>query len=331
MSNRLLAVVVLVVLVAGVLLVCAGESSSVLAQSDPETTLEPGDYVRQLRHDDRLRTYVLHVPPLYDASQPVAVVFSFHGGGGNAEHQRAMSDFAALADQEGFLVVTPNGSGRLPNMLLTWNGGTCCAYAREHEVDDVGFFRAMVADLAGVVNLDMTRIYATGLSNGAIMSYRLACEASDLVAAIGPVAATLNYPACEPAHPVPVVHFHGLLDENVPYEGGYGAGIEDEVWFTSVPDTVAFWVAHNGCQTTPVIEEGGHIRHEVYAGCAQDATVELYTITDGGHAWPGGNPSRRPGADEPTTEISATAVMWDFFTQHTRTTTASPLPDGVSE
>jgi len=277
--------------------------------------LSPGDVTRTLTHDGRERSYLVHVPPTYDPTQPTAVVLVFHGGGGNAENARAMTGFDAVADAEGVIVVYPNGTGRRPDRLLTWNGGRCCAYAMEQNVDDVGFVKALLADLGTVANVDTQRIYATGMSNGAIMAYRLACELSDVIAAIGPVAATQNIDACTPSRPVPVLHIHGDADGHAPYAGGIGAESLVGVPFESVETTIDFWVQHNGCALAPQVTQSGNIRHTVYSGCKQDATVELYTVIGGGHAWPGGQPGWR-GGDVPTTELNASRVMWEFFAAH---------------
>jgi len=277
--------------------------------------LSPGDTTRTLNHDGRERSYIVYVPPTYDPTQPTPVVLVFHGGGGNAENARMMTGFDAIADAAGFIVVYPNGTGRRPDRLLTWNGGRCCAYALEQNVDDVGFVRALLTDLGTVANVDTQRIYATGMSNGAIMSYRLACELGDVIAAIGPVAATQNLDACTPARPVPVLHIHGDADRHAPYAGGVGAESLVGIPFEPVETTIDFWVQQNGCAASPQVTQNDSIRHTVYSGCRQDAAVELYTVVGGGHAWPGGQPGWR-GGDVPTTELDASQVIWNFFAAH---------------
>ncbi|HNT75088.1 MAG TPA: PHB depolymerase family esterase [Anaerolineae bacterium] len=235
----------------------------------------------------------------------------FHGGGGNAENVQRMTGFTATADSENFIVVYPNGTGPLKEKLFTWNGGTCCGYAVENDVDDVGFVRTLIVDLTGVANVDPQRIYATGMSNGAIMAHRLACELSDVIAAIGPVAATQNIETCQPERPVPVIHFHGDGDRHAPYAGGIGEESLAGVDFVSVEETIAFWVSHNSCDTAPQEEQTGSIIHTVYTDCNQGADVELYTVVGGLHPWPGGKPGWL-GGDEPTQEISANDLMWAF-------------------
>ena len=262
------------------------------------------------------------------------LVLSFHGGGGNAENEMRVSNFIPLADEKGFIVAYPNGTGRLGDKVLTWNGGTCCGYATTNQVDDVGFVRALIADgawslvprdslvraliadLQTVAMIDMKRIYATGLSNGGIMSYRLACDASDLIAAIGPVSGTQNYIRCQPESPVSVIHFHGTEDGHVPYNGGAGPDSIAGVPFVSVKDSIDFWLNFNQCPASPQTESFADIKHDAYTNCKDGTAVELYTIVGGKHAWPGSDGSAWPGGNEPTQTISATKLMWEFFAAH---------------
>jgi polyhydroxybutyrate depolymerase len=222
-----------------------------------------------------------------------------------------ISGLSGQADASGFIVVYPNGTGR----KKSWNGGHCCGEAAMNEVDDVGFIRALIGELTLVVNVDPSRVYASGFSNGAIMAYRLACELSDKIAAVGPVAATQirdDQEACHPERSVPVIHFHGTADHLNPYDGGVtSAGFE----FVAVDDAISFWAAQNACPDQGQRTDSGSIQHVVFAPCAQDSSVELYRILDGEHAWPGGQAVTRQ-VGEPTMEISATVLMWEFFAAH---------------
>lgn len=275
-----------------------------------------GDSTVTLIHDGIGRSYIQHVPASYDGSQPVPLVLVFHGGGGKADGIVQSSGFNQLSDEKGFIVVYPNGTSRLGDKILTWNGGTCCGYAMTNNIDDVGFVRAIVTDLQANYQIDPQRIYATGLSNGGIMSYRLACEASDLFAAIGPVAGTLNYKQCAPSQPVAIIHFHGTDDTHLPYEGGYGPASRVEVLFASVKESIDFWLAFNQCAPTPQAETFEDIQRDTYSDCAAGTAVELYTIIGGKHAWPGSAGPGWPGGDEPTQSISATQLIWEFFMAH---------------
>jgi len=274
------------------------------------------DLLRTLTVGGLERSYILHAPSSLDASKPVALVMSFHGGTGNAENQQRVSNFNSLADKEGFIVVYPNGTGRLGDKLLTWNGGTCCGYAMTNNVDDVAFVRAIVADVKTQYNIDAKRIYAAGFSNGGILSYRLACEAADLFAAIAPVSGTLNFKPCEPSESVSVIDFHGTADQNLPFDGGYGPNSIAGVLFASVEESLNFWLAADSCPATPISESFADVVHESYAPCASGTAVELYKIIGGGHAWPGNPSPAGPGGDLPTQTISATELIWAFFAAH---------------
>lgn len=287
----------------------ATQSPSLSERTDE--SLPVGDSEHTLTYAGVERSYVLHIPPGYNASQPTALVMAFHGITLNAREMMRISGFNAQADAAGFIVVYPNASGE----QMSWNGGGCCGEAARNNVDDVGFVRAVIADLSTFLDIDPKRIYATGFSNGAILTYRLGCEMADQIAAIGPVSATQaleDMQACRPARPLPVIHFHGTDDEPNPYNGGITPG---GVQFISVNDQISFWVAANGCPLEAQQTVSGSIIHNTYSPCQGGASVELYTITGGKHAWPGGEAvNLRMG--QPTTEISATQLMWRFFTDH---------------
>lgn len=276
----------------------------------------PTDSTESITHDGIERTYILHVPSSYDASKPIPLVLSFHGGGGNAENQRRVSGFNELADKNGFIVVYPNGTGRLDSNVLTWNGGACCGYAAQNQIDDVGFVRALIAELQSQYNIDPKRIYAAGFSNGGIMSYRLACEAADIFAAIGPVSGTLNYAECDPSEPVSVIHIHGTDDTHLPYDGGVGDDSITNVDYESVEESINFWLDHDQCAKTPKSANQPEVRIEAYDECASNSAVHLYTVIGGKHAWPGSDGPAGPAGDEPTQAISASEVIWEFFVAH---------------
>jgi len=276
-----------------------------------------GDLEGSLVVDGRTRSYRLHLPPGYDARTPLPLVINLHGGGGRAQAAERMSGMNAKADKENFIAVYPNGSGRFGDRLLTWNSGNCCAYARVNNVDDTAFVRALIAKLEHEYAVDSRRIYATGMSNGVMMSHRLGCELSDKLAAIAPVAGALNVPDCRPAQPISVVIFHGTADRHVRYEGGKPYQQADRLQRTdnSVAYAVNFWVRHNGCSPTPQTHKEGMLRTDSYTGCRAGTAVTLYTLEGEGHTWPGGV-RYLPTADPPSTSVSATNLMWSFFSSH---------------
>ena len=310
--NRLLFTIPLFLLI----LACGATTPTqqVTAPVSQTESLGPGDTMRSIVYAGVERTYLLHIPASYDAARATPLVLAFHGIGLNAEEMARISGLSEQADTSGFIIAYPNGTGE----KKSWNGGHCCGEAAMNNVDDVGFVRALIEELSTFISIDMRRIYATGFSNGAIMVYRLACELSDQIAAVGAVGATQildDMQACQPGRSVPLIHFHGTADRLNPYLGGETqAGYQ----FVSVDDAIQFWAENNGCSDQAQRTETGSILHDLYASCSQGSAVELYTIMDGEHAWPGGEAvSKQVG--EPTMEISATSLMWEFFASH-------PLP-----
>lgn len=310
---------VLIVLLAGFVFVRLRRPPTLQAQRD----WEPGTYNLSLDYDGETRTFWLHIPPGYDGTRPRPLVIGLHGGTGSGEQFEDTANMNVKADELGFIAVYPDGTG----VLQTWNSGHCCGAARRKDVDDVGFIRALVAALDESLNLDLDRIYATGMSNGAILSHRLGAEASDLFAAIAPVAGTiggqtdagapLDLPPT-PAGPVSVLIIHGMQDEAVRYEGGLSGGVfGGERIDLSVAESVDFWLEHNACEPTPetTTTHDGNIIQDVYACAPEGIEVMVYTVVDGGHSWPGGDQPRRR-ADTPTDDLSATDVILEFFAAH---------------
>lgn len=287
--------------------------------------------------DGRVRSFLLYVPAGYDPRSPTALVVVFHGGGGSAEGVMHMSQMNAVAHRHNFLVAYPDGTGPFGG---TWNAGTCCGDAARFAVDDVGFTRALIQKVRATYAVDPRRVYATGMSNGAMFTHRLACELSDEIAAIAPVAGGLNFGgdflSCAPSRPVPVMAFHGTTDDNYPYYGGAGPDSRTGVFYASIPQTVADWVARNqipaGSKTvlSPAGEgPGGMVTCEVHLSPLTRDEVTLCTVNPpvkikvggvvydgGGHAWPGGARGLGPESDIPTPAMSASAMMWDFFRAH---------------
>lgn len=260
------------------------------------------------------RTFRVHVPPNAGAA-PLPVVLAFHGGGGSGDQAEGSFLFDAIADRERFVVVYPDGSG----LVRTWNGGGCCGASAEDNVDDVGFVRALLTKLDGALCVDDRRLFATGMSNGGILSHRLACELSDRIAAIAPVAGTIAVAACTPPRPVPVMHVHGDGDAHVPFNGGSGCGASSFA-FTSVSATLDGWRSRNGCAaTTDVVFTQGDGTCVANRGCAAD--VILCTVRGGGHSWPGGAPKAGVSdcADAPqNTNFGTSELAWRFFQGHPR-------------
>jgi polyhydroxybutyrate depolymerase len=275
------------------------------------------EILSSLHHDGRTRTYLVHLPASYSKNKTWPVVLVFHGGGGNGEQMAKMTGFSRKADQEGFIAVYPNGTGLWQSRFLTWNSGNCCAWAYENRIDDVGFIRALIGQLKKDYPVDDRRVYATGISNGGMMSYRLACELSDRIVAIGPVAGAQNTD-CKPAKPVSVIILHGTADLHVLYKGGAPlrmADVRNPRVDRPVSEAVAFWLKHNRCRENPSTEKKGMVVIENYVDCSAGTAVTLYTLMEEGHTWPGGT-KWAVWADEPSREVAATDVIWEFFKNH---------------
>jgi polyhydroxybutyrate depolymerase len=287
----------------------------------PTDSLGPGDHTRTLTVGDRKRTYVVHLPKSYDGKKPYPVVLVYHGGGSNAEQMVKFCGLNEKADKAGFVTVYPSGTGKFAK-ALTWNGGNCCGYAMENKVDDVAFTRALLDDLAKVVKVDAKRVYATGMSNGAIMAYRLAAELSDRIAAIAPVAGPMGMEKCNPIRPVPVMHFHGTDDQFAPFKGGKGTKSLSSTDFYSVEHSIQAWVKVNGCKEQPTTEQlpgklkdGTKVTKKTYSGGKNGAEVVLFVVEGGGHTWPGREPLFKY-LGKSTQNISANDLMWEFFQMH---------------
>jgi polyhydroxybutyrate depolymerase len=324
-GSAIMAVAVVSTVLLGVLAGGCGRSGR-LGQGAAGTSLGPGDVEKSLESEGRQRKYIVHLPPSYDGSHPFPLVLVLHGGTGNALQTEYMSGMSQTTDQGGFIAVYPNGTGLLGDRILTWNVGFGFAYALRNNVNDVGFLRQLIGTLGQEYSIDPKRVYCAGISNGAIMSYLLASEASDLIAAIGPVAGAsagrrsggaplLVFPA--PAYPVSVMEFHGGQDRMIPYDGGAGTGLTNAVYLP-VQETIDLWVSYDGCSQQPTTETSanGNVIRQAYGGGRDGSEVVLYTINDGTHSWPGGKTVLRSAAMKPTSDISASQVMWEFFLRH---------------
>lgn len=298
----------------------------------------PGDHAFTLEHGGRERTYLVHAPPQVSNGQPLPVVLAFHGGGGNARGFQSYAGLDAVADREGFLAVYPEGTGRLG--LHTWNAGPrCCGYALEHDVDDVGFTRAVIADLARRTGVDPSRIYATGHSNGAGMSYRLALEAPDLVAAVAPVAGAAMGPTEGSTEAVPILHIHSVDDPRALYGGGEGPPFpltNRTVMHQPVEEVLAFWAGVDGCPDEPRVAEtlrapadgpdaGQWAEKLVWEGCTRAPLIH-WRLHGAGHGWPGHRlDRRRERLVGPSTELlDAAEEVWAFFRGLPATSPAGP-------
>lgn len=282
--------------------------------------------VRTIKIDDSTRTYHLHIPPHLPTNQKLPIVFMFHGGGGTAAHAERESKFSDLADKEGFLVVYPAGIGK------GWNDGrgVDAIAAQRNDVDDVAFISDVIDTLSTEFSVDDKRIYATGISNGAIFSHYLAAKLSTKIAAIAPVVGGMPVSLSTnfaPQSKVSVLIIQGTMDPLIPYDGGYvtppGVGKRGEIISTDL--AVQKWVTSNGCSTKAVEEaledkspsDGCRVTKMNYGNGKNGTEVCLYRIIGGGHTWPNGTqylPQVVVG--KCCRDFDGTSVIWEFFKSH---------------
>jgi polyhydroxybutyrate depolymerase len=261
--------------------------------------------------EGRERGYRLYVPGSLPASD-AALVIAMHGGLGSPAQFAANSRFDAAAEANGFLVVYPEGVGR------TWNGGACCGMAVRQGVDDVAFISALIDHLTARYDIDPNRVFATGHSNGGIMSFRLACELADKIAAIAPVAGSLETGSCNPSRTVAVLAIHGDADENHPLEGGTGPNSIAGVPFNSLAASMESLRQANGCSGSTSVSQEGAITTTLWQGCGAGGHTEQRIIAGAPHAWPGGDRANAGPGAMPSQALDATTAVWQFFAAHPR-------------
>jgi polyhydroxybutyrate depolymerase len=237
--------------------------------------LAAGDHKLSLQHEGRSRTYLLHVPKSYDGTKPRPLVLDFHGYSRTSAGQKAASGWDAVSDREGLLVAYPDGVGS------SWNVGGCCGSAGTSNIDDVGFARALVAQLATQLCVDLKRVYASGVSNGAGISARLGCEAADLFAGVALVSSDLRTQPCQPRRPITEIAFRGTGDTLEPYEGGLVGPVGMQFQSPGARGSFELWKNINRCTGAPIASVK---LCETYTECAEGVEVTLCTMPGVGHS-----------------------------------------------
>ena len=263
--------------------------------SCPANGWKPGDQQKlMLTFGGLARTYDVHIPASYTGTTVVPLVMTIHGAHNTTAMVRSWSKMNAVADQNGFIVVYPQG-------VDCWNSGFTIGGC-DAAPDDVGFLKAVVADVESHACIDPKRVYATGISNGSMMSQYLACQASDVFAAVGGVSGGSQCRTIP--RPVPLFYVHGTEDKTIS--------------FSSAQPDVDGWVMRDGCNTTPMqTYDMGSTKCVTYGGCQQGAEVVFCTVTGMGHCWPE-DTSCGPGGGSmyAVTDFKASPMMWDFFKNH---------------
>ena len=297
------------------------------------TTPAGSDKRASIMHDNLERTFHIHIPSSFDKSVKVPLVIALHGRGGNGESMVLVTrkGFNRLAEKDGFIVAYPDG------IELNWNDGRIDQEANDRahreNIDDVGFISALIDTLISDYGIDPGRIYVTGISNGAIMSYRLACELSHKITAIAPVDGNIPqplFPDCMPSNPVSVLAINNINDPLVPFEGGEIYGHFHTIKLgkvLSANESIEFWVKRNKCEPTPVVieepdrdpKDGTRVMRKEYVNHKNGTEVILYSVDGGGHTWPGGFQYLPAWVIGKTSrDIDANEVIWSFFRKHSR-------------
>lgn len=261
-----------------------------------------------MQFDGLTREYNIYVPAIYNSNNSVPLVINMHGYGSNMAQQAIYGNFKNLADTDNFIIVCPNGTFDNTNTRY-WN-----AFGATGGVDDVAFISALIDTIGTLYNIDSTKVFATGMSNGGFMSYKLACELNDRIAKIASVTGTMTTPleaSCTPINPIPVMQIHGTADPTVAYGGGGG--------FTSIEDAVDFWVEHNNCDTTPIVtvlpdintSDSSTVELYEYLNGDDSSKVVFYKVINGGHTWPGALVDIPSGYTNK--DFNASLVIWEFF------------------
>ncbi len=275
--------------IAFLLIACGTSVESAPLTPSNVAAMKAGDYHQTLKVDDQSRTYSIHLPSVISTTQSLPLVVVLHDKGGDAASIAHETQMNAKADQEGFIAVYPNGIAPVSSSKkqLTWN---CCGPAEKKStgIDDVGFIHILIDHLENIYRIDLSRVYATGMGDGGNMAYRLACELPGTFAAIAPVAANFGYAQCQPTQAVSVASFRGTADTTVQQPISYA---------------ISFWIQQDQCSAVARRERNGNILKTTYASGQNGTEVVLYSIVEGTHTW-----------SSPTT-----ALVWDFFATHTKT------------
>jgi len=275
---------------------------------------------KEIEHGGMMRRYRLHVPNGYFEKDSYPLVVALHAYTGNGRTMEINTGFSRKADQEGFFVVYPYGVREKEFAPRSWNSEFCCSYALEQGVDDVGFVSKVIDEIADNYNIDTSKVYVIGLSNGGMMAYQVALKIPDKISALGVVAGAVGGMSEDDEEyewldqsgvPVPVVIFHGKEDASIPFDGGDGNKQVFE--FTAAYDSVNLWLQNNKCNTHPKeISKMDTYTKEIYGECENDVKVVFYAL-DAKHRWPGGlletfkNMSGK--------NVNATDIMWEFFSK----------------
>ena len=250
-----------------------------------------------LKHDNLDRFYYVYTPTNLDSNESIPVLFAFHGYGSSAMRHLNYTNYFPLADSNNFIVIYPQGA-TTATLSTHWNVG---GWTSKSTIDDLDFVDTVINLLKDKIQIDETRIYSSGMSNGGYMGYHLACNLSSKFAAIASVTGSMTndtFNECDPTHPTPILQIHGLLDFIVPYDGNAGS--------KSIPDVINYWVNYNSCNLDPETlikyDDYSLVVYETYSNCLNDVNVKLILHPEMGHDWP----------STQSYNINASSEIWNF-------------------
>lgn len=288
------------------------------ARGQAEKAPLPADVIeRHLQSGGADRSYLLLDSSR--GSQPAPLIIALHGGGGSAATM--VPRWYAKARAEGLVIAFPDGVGRNGRMG-TWNAGGCCGFAMTSDSDDVAFVASVIDAVQKTQRIDPRRIYVTGMSNGGMLTHKIAIALADRLAGAAVVAGALFGDERSPSVPVPVLIMHGVKDQVVGFEGGnspldFVARAQSKP-FESVKYAVDFWVNADGCTSAPVTSASGEVTTTDYRQCRDGSEVLFYRLASATHTWPGASNAMKMLETTPYTAVNATDVIWDFFKKHAR-------------
>ncbi len=318
----------------------SGSTTGPAGAATPELAPMAGSYTFHLTYGGRARDYRLHVPPAASSGQPLPLVLNLHGATQNGFLEELQTGMDNSADQNGYLVAYPDGT-RISKVLTPdpvaknaqygWNAGQCCGLPVTRHINDVGFLEKVIADIAAQTPVDLRRVYMTGISNGGMMAYAMASEASDHVAAVSSISGQVELPTIHPSRPVPTLEFHSLDD---PIAKWAGVPNQDPRLRLSVMEGIDQWVKADGCTSRAVtgttivgatgsISAGETATPVTYRGCRAGTEVALWRFTGSGHVWPGSLLNTGPkstwllgGVGRGIVLVDANEAMWQFFQRY---------------
>ena len=248
----------------------------------------------------RDRFYYVYTPTNLDSNESIPVLFAFHGYGSSAIRHLNYTNYFPIADSENFIVIYPQGA-TTATLSTHWNVG---GWTSKSTIDDLDFVETIIGLIKDKIQIDETRIYSSGMSNGGYMGYHLACNLSSKFAAVASVTGSMTnstFDDCNPMHPTPILQIHGLLDFVVPYDGNSGS--------KSIPDVIDYWVNYNSCSSDPekVIKYDDYslIVYDTYTSCLNDVNVKLILHPEMGHDWP----------SLQSYNIDASIEIWNFVSK----------------